>query len=238
MMTTQFEFNGFPPQALQFLQELKANNRREWFEAHRTTYQDQLLKPAQEFVLALGTRLQHTFPGVRFDPATNGSGTLMRIYRDTRFSADKTPYKSNISGMFWEGQGKKTEVPAFGFQLDPNGMRLMAGMFHFPKPMLLAYRQAVADEELGPALLAALAQIRQAGNYALIGEQYQRVPAEYDPEHPRRDLLRYKYLYVSMEDIPPQVATSLELVDTCFRHFRNMAPLQQWLVRAADKAGL
>lgn len=237
-MATQFEFNGFPPQALQFLQELAANNRREWFEAHKETYQEELLKPAQDFVLALGTRLQRAFPGVRFDTATNGSGTLMRIYRDTRFSADKTPYKANISGMFWEGRGKKTEVPAFGFQLDPDGMRLMAGMFQFPKPMLLAYRQAVADDKLGPALAAALSQVRQAGDYKLIGEQYQRVPAEYDPGHPRADLLRYKYLYVSVDGIPPQVAASPELVDTCFTHFRNMAPLQQWLVQAAERAGL
>lgn len=226
-------FNGFPAATLQFLQELAANNNREWFEANRECYENELLEPAVAFVVALGARLQALSPGLQADPATNGSGTLMRIYRDTRFSADKSPYKTRLAGMFWEGPGKKTARPAFGFQLSPQGMDLMAGMFAFPKPMLVAYREAVADQELGRELEAALEQVQAHGGYALQGDRYKRVPRGFADDHPRAGLLLYQGLYLRSPSLTAAQATSAEIVPLVFQHFQNMAPLQRWLVKIA-----
>lgn len=142
-------FGGFPMRGLQLLAELAANNNRAWFEAHKAELQTQLLSPAQSFVLALGTRLRAIDANLHIDPRTDGGGVLMRIYRDTRFSSDPSPYKTNISGLFWAGSGKMTERPAFGFQLSPDGLDLMASIFVFPPALLAAYRQVVADERHG-----------------------------------------------------------------------------------------
>lgn len=232
-MAENTTFDGFPTATLQFLHELAANNNREWFEANRERYENELLVPAVDFVATLGAELQAISPGLRVDTATNGTGTLMRIYRDTRFSADKTPYKTRLSGMFWEGSGKKTESPAFGFQFSPQGMGLMAGMFAFPKPMLAAYREAVDDEVLGRELESAINQAQSQGDYQLQGEQLQRVPRGFADDHPRADLLRYKGLYFRSPAINPAQMTSAELVPLVYQHFQNMAPLQQWLVKIA-----
>lgn len=223
------QFTGFPGAGLQFLQDLGHNNNKQWFEANKQIYQNKLLAPAQAFVLLLGEKLQSISPGIRYDTSTNGSGTLMRIYRDTRFSKDKTPYKTNISGLFWEGAGKKTEHPAFGFQLTAERIGLMTGIFGFPKPMLAAYREAVLDENSGTQLQDAITAVTQNGQYVVLGEHYKRVPKGFDPEHPRAELLRYNGLYAHPVQVKADL-TSPNLVDICLTHFQKMAPIHQWLL--------
>ena len=115
------EFGGFPAASQQFLAELAANNRREWFQEQRERYQRDLLAPAQAFCVALGEQLQAIAPGIRYDPRANGQGSLLRIQRDTRFSRDKSPYKTVVGILFWEGPGKKMAHPAFGFELSAAG---------------------------------------------------------------------------------------------------------------------
>jgi uncharacterized protein (TIGR02453 family) len=227
-------FTGFPEQGLAFLAALHANNNRKWFEAHKREYQTNLLEPAQAFVSDLGTKLQSLSPGIRADARTDGTGVLMRIHRDTRFSTDKTPYKTELNGLFPEGSGKKTESPAFGFRLEAAGMTLMAGMFKFPPAVLAAYREAVLLDSSGTALETALTAVRKSSDYSIGGEHYKRVPAGLDAHHPRADLLRYDGLYVLSPNIPTGVVVTPALVNRCFDHFQNMAPVWQWLVKIAS----
>jgi uncharacterized protein (TIGR02453 family) len=226
-------FTGFPQDGIQFLADLAAHNERDWFEAHREVYQTMLLEPAQAFVMALGIRMQALSTSIRFDTRTDGSGVLMRIHRDTRFSPDKSPYKTNINGLFWEGSAKKTESPAFGFQIDATDMRLMAGIFKFPPAMLAAYRAAVVDDTSGTELEDALERVRRTSTYEIAGEHYKRVPSGYDPSHRRATLLRYDGLYVFSPRIPMMDMLTVELVDICYAHFQNMVPVDQWLVKMA-----
>ncbi len=160
----------------------------------------------------------------------------MRIYRDLRFSKDKTPYNPNLRVVFWEGAGKRTENPGFFFGMDAGGAVLYGGMHTFTKPLLRAYQDAVAEDELGTQLEAALASVRSAGDYPVGGEQYKRVPRGYDPAHPRADRLRYKGLHVRSPLIQSDALTTPELVDICFEHCHNMAPLHHWLVRVNQRA--
>ena len=190
-MTTHFP--GFPAEAIQFLADLANNNNRDWFEAHKKDFKRVLMEPAQAFILALGQGLQAIAPNIQYDTRTNGSGTLMRIHRDTRFSQDKTPYKTNISGLLWQGTGKKTQCPAFGFQLQSSGMGLMAGMFGFDKDLLERYRTAVNDPTLGPELSHIIHNLDE--KYELVGQHYKRVPSGFDADHPRAELLKHNALY-------------------------------------------
>lgn len=224
-------FSGFPQGALDFLRGLAANNNREWFEAHKTEYQTQIVAHAPAFVAALGERLKTISPEIEYDTRTNGAGSLMRIYRDIRFSQDKTPYKTHVAFAFWEGALKKMENPSFGLQFGATDIGFYAGQWVFPKESLTPYRNAVVDEQRGQALAQAAETVRRAGPYAVQGEQYKKVPAGYPAEHPRAEWLRYGGLYVVTEEADPTLVTSPEVVDHCFTHFRNMAPVQQWLVK-------
>jgi uncharacterized protein (TIGR02453 family) len=202
------EFSGFPRQGLQFLADLGKNNNRDWFEAHKGDYRSYVLEPAQAFVFALGERLRLLSPQISYDTRTNGSGSIMRIYRDLRFSKDKTPYHPNLRIIFWEGGGKKTENPGFFFGMDAAGAALYGGMHTFPRPMLGAYQDAAADDDLGRQLEAALVSVGRGGDYAVGGEQYKRVPRGFDPGHSRADLLRYKGLHARSPVIEPATLTT------------------------------
>jgi uncharacterized protein (TIGR02453 family) len=190
-----------------------------------------LLEPAQAFVFGLGRRLQTLAPDIRIDTRTDGTGVLMRIHRDTRFSQDKTPYKTTVSGLFWEGQQKKTESPAFGFQMEATGMDLMAGIFQFPPTMLTAYRSAVVNNDLGTELEHILTNLRATGEYQIAGEHYKRVPSGYDPNHRRANLLRYAGLYALSPHISVNDLLKPDLLDICYVHFQQMASVQHWLMK-------
>jgi uncharacterized protein (TIGR02453 family) len=231
-MNSANRFAGFPEAGFQFLAKLAKNNNKAWFKAHKEAYQRDLLEPSLSFVEAMGTRLQAIAPGIRVDTRINGSGNLMRIYRDTRFSRDKTPYKTAVSGLFWQGEGKKTACPAFGFQVNQEGMQLMAGLFAFSKEQLQQYRQAVVDDELGRALVTAVTTVTQSGSYAFKGQHYKKIPRGYDPAHQRADWLLHNALYAHpQQSIPLAQVCSPDIVDICLAHFQNIAPLQRWLVQ-------
>ena len=230
------DFPGFPADTRAFLLDLRENNTRDWFAANKSRYESDVKAPALAWVSAMGARLQSLDPELVVDLRANGSGALMRVARDTRFSKDKSPYKTNIAMMWWHGSGKKMQHPAFGMQITPDGADLMAGMFHFAKPMLTAYRGAVADDELGAALHEAATAVEAAG-YPLSGQHYKTVPRGFDKDHPRREWLKFNSLHSSIMGIDWDDVMSPAFIDICFIHFRRMAPILHWLVRVQERFG-
>lgn len=224
------DFNGFSAEGIQFLTDLAHNNDRDWFNPRKDVFKREVQAPALAFVEALGARLKSISPVITFDTRANGSGSMMRIYRDVRFSKDKRPYKTNIGIVFWEGSGKKTEVPSFYFHLQPGNAWMAGGLYRFPRPSLERYRQAVDDDEAGPDLLKGVAAVQDAG-LRVEGEQYVRVPRGFAKDHPRADWLRYKGLTAISPPIDDEVVCSAELVDLCFEYCLDIAPLHRWLVQ-------
>ncbi len=225
-------FGGFPIDVLKFLHELSENNNKVWFDENKHRYSNGVIANVPAFVSALGERLQAEIsPDITYDTRTNGAGSMMRIYRDTRFSRDKSPYKINIAFAFWEGPRKKMQNPSFGFQFGTFGTSLYGGVCGFQKDMMEAYRNAVVDDVLGQELEATIAIVQDVGEYEISAEMYKRVPRGFDPEHPRAELLKYKGLHASSPQFDVELVTSPELVDICFEHCKNMAPIQQWLVK-------
>ena len=223
-------FTGFPREAIIFFEEIALFNAKEWFDENKARYQEQVQQPAQAFVEVLGERLTALAPGIQYSTSRNGSGSIMRIYRDVRFSKDKTPYKTNLGLSWWEGPGKKMEEPGYYFHLDGNGAWFANGMYGFPDASMAAYRAAVDDERRGAALVKALDHAQQAGlTISGIGE-YSRVPTGYAKDHPRTDLLKKKGLVTVSPGIPLDVITSPALVDACYTYAKAMLPLHQWLV--------
>ena len=117
-------FGGFPPETISFLRALRANNRRDWFDAHRADYEAYWLAPAKAFVVAAGQQLAELAPQIRAEPRVLGS--ILRINRDTRFSRDPSPYKDHLDVWFWEGDRRRA-VSGFFARLTPEFLGVGAG---------------------------------------------------------------------------------------------------------------
>ncbi len=226
-MTSSSAFSGFSVDAVRFFVDLAANNDKAWFEQNRATFEERVLAPARAYVEAIGARLRPLVPDIHADPRVDGS--IFRLHRDTRFSPDKSPFKTHLGIFCWEGQRKKLECPGFYFHLEPPNVLLGVGIHIFPPPHLEAFRKAVVHPEQGLTLAAAIDDVTKAGPYDLWGEHYKRVPRGYDPEHPNARFLRFNGLTAGFETpIPPELHRA-DFVDYVFAHFRNMAPLHHWL---------
>jgi uncharacterized protein (TIGR02453 family) len=220
---------SFERDALRFLKELRENNTREWFHEHHDEYERLLLEPARDFVVELGEELRAFVPEVAADPRVNGS--IFRIARDTRFSKDKRPYKDHLDLWFWVGDRKRG--PGFWFRLDPDELLLGSGMHHFEQAQLDRFRDAVADDERGPALRDEAARLRAAG-YELGGRHYKRVPRGYAAPEDRAELLLHRGLYGWIRSAPPpnEVFTPA-FPRFCADRYRPLAPLLEWLAPIA-----
>ncbi len=220
-------FQGFSPELPVFLGQVRDNNSREWFQAQRQRYEAVLLQPARDFVAAMAEPLQARFGAdVHAEPKVHGS--ILAINRDTRFSPDKTPYKTHLDLWFWQGDGPgpNRDRPGYFFRLTPESLILGAGMHLFPDSALDRYRQAVLDDTLGQRLE------KLAQTLDVQGPMQKRVPAGLPQEHPRADWLRRTGLFAeTTQPIPPELYTP-EFPDFCLETFARFAPLQQWLVEA------
>ena len=221
-------FTGFPPEVLSFLDDLSRNNRRDWFQAHRNVYDSALLEPARDFVEAMGNELG---PDFNADPRVGGS--IMRIARDTRFSRDKRPYKNHLDLWFWHGDEPSRERPGLWFRLTPKQLVLGAGKHRFEGELLRRYRDAVDEPRRGRALEQAIAAVERAGADAG-GRHYKRVPAGYDKDHGRGNLLLHDGLYAGLELAVPGEIHTPRFPGYCATRYRKMFPVLDWLVELMD----
>jgi uncharacterized protein (TIGR02453 family) len=222
-------FPGFPKEGLKFLIDLKANNNRDWFKANKSDFVDHIQIPAQAFVIAFGTELGKSFPNIVYDPTLRGTGSIMKIYRDVRFSKDKTPYKTYLGLRFWEGPSRKEMYSGFFVWLDPSGAGLHVGHYMFSKDYLADYRSAVDNQDMGEELDHILGTLQPDNKIG--GEQYKRVPSGYPSDHPRGELLKYKGLHISSPGFSPELVTSPDFLPLCIEKALKLAPLHRWLVK-------
>ncbi len=226
-MALRGKFKGFSQAGLDFYAQLARHNRREWFAEHKEVYEREVLEPARALVDDLGRSLAKVAPGLHAEPKVNRS--IFRIQRDIRFSADKSPFKTHLGLWLWEGEGPRMECSGFYFQMEPPRIMVAAGMYVFPRRLLGPFRQAVADDKLGPALTRALQPGLSQGLYDLGGRHYARVPRGLDPGHPRADLLRHNGLYVFHESGFIEELHSPALVEWCRERYAAMVPMHRWL---------
>ncbi|MBL8943784.1 MAG: DUF2461 domain-containing protein [Myxococcales bacterium] len=220
-------FTGFPAETFAFLGALARHNDRDWFEAHRDEYDEACVAPALAFVAAVGPRVKALGPGIRFEAALGGS--LLRIHRDLRFVRDAKPYKDYLDVWFWRGENKGRDAPSFGMRLHADRLVVGAGIRQLEGERLALFREAVHDERRGRRLTAMLKALCARGRYELAGKQLTRVPAAFDAEHPRADLLRRTGLFVCRDGPVPRSASTARFADECMEHFATMAPVCKWL---------
>lgn len=220
-------FSGFPKGVRGFFKDLKQNNSKAWLDANRDRYDGLLMEPSKQFVAALEAPLKKIAPNIRAEPRVNGS--IMRMNRDTRFSKDKTPYKTAIHFIFWEGAGKAKDSPALYMRFDDKNLGLAVGTMGFSPDELVRYRRAVIDDVAGKALVKAISAVTKDGVTTLREPHYKRVPREFDADHPRAELLRHAGL-VAGGDRPLPDELFSDPVSHVVAQFKRLRPLQKWLV--------
>jgi uncharacterized protein (TIGR02453 family) len=221
-------FPGFPTQALTFFRQLARNNKREWFQAHKAQYDQHVHAPALE----LCARVIDDLRGFAADHACEPKRSLFRIYRDTRFAKDKTPYKTHVAAVFPRAGMGKTTCAGFYFAVSHESVEIAAGMY-MPGPEELAAVRAALAADGGKALrklIAAPGLRKRAG--ALLGGKLARVPKGFDPAHPAADLLRMKQWYFDVT-LPASAALEPSIRKQIATRFRAMAPVVHYLNSAA-----
>ena len=203
-MTT---FGGIPAAALDFYEDLEADNSKTFWTAHKHVYDESVRAPLE----ALGAALAPEF----------GAPKVFRPYRDVRFSKDKTPYKTN-QGVVFADTARYLHISAAG-------LFVAGGRWETSSEQVARLREAVADDRTGTALQQALTAVTKAG-FEVGGQQLTRVPTGYPKDHPRADLLRYKSLTVHRELGAPAWLSTPKAVAEVTKAFRAMAPVVDWLV--------
>ncbi len=220
----------FTPRSLTFLRGLARNNRRDWFLAHKADYEGAILTPLRALVEEVDVRLARVAPEIVGDPKRS----IFRIYRDVRFSKDKSPYKTHAACWFFHrdashrvGQESHGGGAGFYFHLQPGGSLDAGGIWMPPPEALGRLRDALAEK---PAAFerAALAPSVQRRFGALDDEAVlTRVPRGYAPDHPAARWLRYKSFTLGRALSDAQV-TSARLPDLIAEDFAGMLPLVRW----------
>jgi len=223
---------GFGAGVRRFYADLAKNNTRTWFEANRGRYEREVLGPAAALVEGMAPRLAKTWPALAWGTQRSGAGSIMRIHRDVRFSADKRPYKENLGILLWIGPGAKMERPAFYLNLDARSAFFYAGFHVLPKPALARYRDAVADVKRGQALERILARLAAGGLEVMEEPAYKRVPAGYPSDHPRATLLRHDGLGV-FTDLDAADVADPGLTARLAAVALKAGPLVDWLLQIA-----
>jgi uncharacterized protein (TIGR02453 family) len=220
------EFKGFLPGTVSFFEKLTKNNTKQWFDAHRHDYEINVKNPSIDFVLAMGEKLRKIAPDINAIPKVNQS--LFRINRDTRFSKDKSPYKTNLGILFWEGSGKRMESSGFYFHMAEGKLMLGVGMHCFPKSLFGPYRDAVVDKITGASLLKAINKVSKLGYH--IGEKtYKRIPSGYDSGHANAEYLLFGGLTAMWIDKIPEEFYAKDIINFSYSHYKKMSPIHDWL---------
>ncbi|HUI71675.1 MAG TPA: DUF2461 domain-containing protein [Spirochaetia bacterium] len=214
---------------LKFLAGLAKNNNKPWFEAHREQYEESMAT----FQTLVGLFINGMSRLVDLD-GLNPKDCIMRIYRDVRFSKDKSPYKTGLGAGIAPG-GRKSGRMGFHVQVGPDGATMVASGLWDPTPQQLShFRNAIVDDA-GPFLTIIGASAFRKHFGKIIGESLKTTPRGYPPDHPQQDLLRRKQVCVS-EKFPDSVVTSAKFPELAIASMEAMKPFIDYLNEVALRA--
>ena len=204
----------FAPEFFEFLTDLADNNTREWFQSNKDRYRREVQEPLLRFISDVAEPLSEISPRFVADPRPTG-GSMFRIYRDVRFSKDKSPYKTHAAAQFRHQEGKDAHTPCFYLHLSPTEIFAGAGLWHPPGPALGLIREAIVEQ---PELWTEVIAKTEAEGLALGGDSLKRPPRGFAADHPLIEHLKRKD-FICSRSFTQKQATSpgfLErYIDTC-----------------------
>ena len=220
------EFSGFSEKTLPFLEAIRKNNSKEWFEAHRDEYEQYILNPSKAFVVEMGEHLMALEPTINFEPKINKS--LFKIYRDIRrMGANKEPIKSKIGIIFTQGNsGSRLQNSSFYLHFSPDELFVSVGVRWFEKPLLDAYRDYIKEASRREELANVLECLNAKG-YKTIEKGYKKYPRGFSADMPSVDLSLYKGMATYKILEPKLIENGELLIDTLYKIYEDMLPLQR-----------
>ncbi len=219
-------FNGFKKEGVEFLKQLELNNTKVWFENNRHIWEENILRPNVAFVEEMGETLEILVPTIKAKPKVSGS--LFKIYRDVRFSKDKTPMKDKIGIIFWQGQAHRMQSASYYIFYNTQEYFIATGIRIFKPPLLKAYRKYIQNKTNAMNLHNILEDIKQKG-YKLPEPKYKRLPQGFKEEDVHSYLSKYNAIFGFQTYELDDIFYSEEIVDKAFKVYQDMDDLRQWL---------
>lgn len=218
----------FSPRTFAFLRQLKRNNNREWFQANKDRYLNDVRDPMLAFIEAFGRPLDGISAYIMADSRPTG-GSMFRVYRDTRFSKGKEPYKTHAAAQFRHVQGKDVHAPGFYLHLEPGAVFAGAGLWHPDAKTATAIREAIAADPAGWKRATGGQAFKRTCVFE--GESLLRPPRGFDPTHPLIEDLKRKDFIVT-EGYSEEQACAADFLARFSRTCRTMAPFMRFLTGA------
>ena len=222
---------AFTPAALRFFKDLKRHNNKPWFEAHKEEYLALVVAPMRALIEELDVRFARSAPEITGDPKRS----MFRIYRDVRFSKDKSPYKTNAACWFWHkdadprvGDSAESGSAGFYFHLEPGGSMVGAGLWMPPRPVLNKLRERVAEKpQTFEKVVKSPAFKRRFGGLDKEG-MLKRVPRGFDPDHRAGEWLKYQS-FTAGRELSDREITNKAIGALLEKEFVRLLPLVRWL---------
>lgn len=228
-------FEGFRPAAMTFLRGLKKNNRKEWFEEHRDDYEREIKLPLLALIEDVDVRLAEFAPEIIGSPKKS----MFRIYRDVRFSKDKSPYKTHAAAWFYHRDGGSSVGSeaahggaGFYFHIAPEGTFMGGGIWMPPRPVLNRIRQNIADDHEGFEDIILSKEFKK--NFGELEKEsvLTRPPRGFAPDHPAGDWLRYQS-FTAGRELSKEDYESPKLPAILAKYYASMTPFIRWLNEAS-----
>jgi uncharacterized protein (TIGR02453 family) len=220
----------FSSRSFAFLRDLATHNEREWFHKHRKRYERDLRAPSLAFITDFAPHLGKISPHFRADPRPSG-GSMFRIHRDTRFSKDKSPYKTFTGLQFRHDRGKDAHCPGFYLHIEPGNSFAGVGIWRPDGTTLKAIRDTIVEN---PALWKKASGGKKfATTFSLQGDRLTRPPQGYDPDHPLIQDLKWKD-FIGVCPLTQKSLTGKDFLAEFTHLCRAGTPWMSFLCKALD----
>ena len=231
-MTAASRYARFAPETLKFLEELAANNNREWFKENKNRYEEQVLDVALRFIQSMQDPLHQIAPHF-VAQATRVGGSLMRVYRDTRFAKNMPPYKTNIGIQFRHERAKDVHSPGYYVHIDPEKVFIGVGMWRPEPNALRGVRERIVAKPAEWGRASGDKLFRR--HFELGGESLTRPPRGFDKEHEFIDDIKRKS-FMAVKDADRDDCLSPQFQRKVESSFKAAEPFMRFLCKAVGVA--
>lgn len=222
------DYMGFPQDTIRFLRALAKNNHRDWFNTHKDRYESSFLNPALELIEAIENPLTEVAPCLKVEAKKSG-GSLMRIYRDTRFAKDKTPYKTNIGIHFRHMAGKDVHAPGIYLHIAADECFLAAGIWLPTSGAVRSIREHISQNE--QTWKKASRSRSFARHFTLHDDRLKTAPRGFDRDDPMLEDLRLKS-FMGVAPLDRKIVESPDLLKRILTLVKTARPLMEFLCEA------
>ena len=218
------EFSGFSKKGIAFLRQLKKNNDRDWFKERKPIYDQELVAPSKLFLATAAGPLRKLVPSIKVTPRS-----MSRIYRDMRFSDDKTPYHTHLSFLFKDTRSRTEVAPRLYFGFDPTGLAFGGGVFQFTTAERERFRALITEGDTAREFTKIMKSIRKKTKFEPRGKALKKLPLGFDAKHPNSEFYFYNGLYLVYEEDFPQSFFKKDFITHLTKTYQPIIPFIDWM---------